>query len=347
MMELWEREYTAAVRRKNGYIILLLLLIVVSAVCFAAAQLDVPFWQPIKSIYQYAAGTLPQAPDRDSSAIILMLRLPRILLAVLSGFALAIAGTVMQSITRNYLVSPFTVGIAAAAAFGASFCIVLGIGDISYVISAAFLTAVLSLVLLYGIASRVGMSPGSIILVGIALNYLFSALSETVRFFAKGYQLEQIVQWSFGTLNRADWEAVIILWFIVILGAFAISAFSRELDVLAHNSDDVTRSLGVSCRRVRLCTGITAVLMTASVICFTGVIGFVGLIAPHIARMIVGGEHAYSLWFSGALGALLMLVADSVGHYIFPPNDIPVAIILSFIGVPLFIHLILKMRRVE
>lgn len=347
MIESLEREYTAVIRRKKGYIGFLLALIVISAIGFAAARMDVPFWQPIKSIYQYAMGTLPQAADRDSSAIILMLRLPRVLLAILSGFALAIAGTVMQSITRNYLVSPFTVGIAAAAAFGASFCIILGIGDISYVIAAAFLTAVLSLVLLYGIANRVGISPGSIILVGIALNYLFSALSETVRFFAKSYQLEQIVQWSFGTLSRADWEAVIILWFVVMIGAFLISAFSRELDILAHNSDDVTRSLGVNCRYVRLCTGVIAVLMTATVICFTGVIGFIGLIAPHITRMIVGGEHAFSLWFSGALGALLMLVADGIGHYLLPPNDIPVAIILSFVGVPLFIHLILKMRRIE
>lgn len=340
-----ENEYLHYRKKKNLYIIALTMLILVVGYLFSTILLDVPLSQTFTSIRQYVDGTLPLAPDRDISALILTLRLPRILMAVLSGFALAVAGTVMQSITRNYLVSPFTVGIASASAFGASLCIILGISSITHVIGSAFTVSILCLLLLYGIASRIGMSPSSLILVGISLNYLFSALIELIKFFARGYQLENIIQWSFGSLARAEWDNIIILWFVVVICTLVIIRFSMELDILSNNTDEVSKSLGINYAKIRVITGALAVLMTATVICFTGVIGFVGLIAPHMARILIGGEHDFTIVFSGLLGSLLMLVADTVGHYIFPPNDIPVAIILSFIGVPLFINLILKMRR--
>lgn len=338
-------QYMREKRNKRIWIVGAALLLLFLMLIGASIGLPCSYWQPVGAIRDYVMGTLPFSDNREISAIILTIRLPRVLLAVLSGFALAVSGTVMQSITRNALVSPFTVGISSAAALGASIGIVLGISNISWVVALAFFAAVCCMSLLYGISTRIGITPGSIILVGISLNYLFGAFTELIRFFAKGYQLESLVQWSFGTLNRADWQSVVASWIVIGVGISFLYQKAMELDAVAYNGDEVVRSLGISCGKLRMMTGCMAVLMTATVICFTGVIGFVGLVAPHMARILIGGEHRYTLPFSGFLGAILMLVADAIGHYIYPPNDIPVSIILSFIGVPLFIHLILHARK--
>ena len=115
--------------------------------------------------------------------------------------------------------------------------------------------------------------------------------------------------------------------------------------MISSNTDEVSKTLGVDAEKIRLITGCLSVLMTSTVICFTGVIGFVGLIAPHISRILIGGKNLYGIPFAGGVGALLMLVADAIGHFAFPPNDIPVGVVLSFVGVPLFIHLVLKARK--
>ena len=245
--------------------------------------------------------------------------------------------------------SPFTLGISSAAALGASLCIVLAAGtaldsDLGIITSAFLLSCACGLIV-YGIAQRSGLSPTTIVLVGIALNYFFSALTATLEFFAQEHKLAAVIQWTFGSLHRASWEYVAIGGVIVTLGLAAALFYALPLNVMAVSDDETARSLGVNPARLRTIAGLVAVLMTATIISFTGVIGFVGLIAPHMARFLIGTDHRFYLPLTAVLGAALLLVSDTVGKLILYPVTIPVGIVISFLGVPLFIHLILRRGR--
>lgn len=305
--------------------------------------------QTLDALMRYLGGSMGDGADSASDKIILLLRLPRVLLAMIAGAGLALSGALMQSITRNDLVSPFTLGISAAAALGASLCIVLGAGTVldsnAGIIISAFLLSCLCGIIVYGIARRTGLSPTSIVLVGIALNYFFSALTATLEFFAQEHKLAAVIQWTFGSLHRASWDYVAMSAFIVDAGLIIALRYALPLHVMSVSDDETARSLGIHPARLRTIAGVTAVFMTATIISFTGVIGFVGLIAPHMARFIIGTDHRYYLPFTAILGALLLLVSDTVGKLILYPVTIPVGIVISFFGVPLFIHLILRRGR--
>ena len=305
--------------------------------------------QTLIAITKAFNGTLDSGADAVTNKVIMLLRLPRIILAMLAGIGLAVSGAVMQSLTRNYLVSPFTLGISLAAAFGASMSIVFGVGMFfqseTGMISCAFAAACLCGSIVYGISRYVGLNPSSIVLVGIALNYLFSAMTATIEFFAKEHKLEAVVQWTFGSVNRATWDSVMITFLIVIIGFIILMLFSLKLNVMATNSDEMSQSLGINISEVRVICGMIAILLTSTIISFTGVIGFVGLIAPHIARLLIGDNHLYYLPFASVLGGVLLLFSDTIGKFILYPVNIPVGIVISFLGVPLFVHLILMKKR--
>jgi iron complex transport system permease protein len=305
--------------------------------------------QTIKALESYFHGTLTESQDAAVNKIILLLRLPRIVMAILAGISLSVAGAIMQSVTRNPLVSPFTLGISSAAAFGASLCIVFGRGAFFEsnmgIIACAFVSSLICVLTVYSISKRIGINPTVIVLVGISLNYFFSALTATVEFFSKQHKLEEVVQWTFGTFNKSSWDSVIFCGIITSLCLIFLRQYNLKLDAIASNDDETVKSLGINPESIRTASGFAAVLITATVISFTGVIGFVGLIAPHMARIIIGNQHKYYLPFSGLLGAMLLLCADTIGRFIFYPVNIPVGIIVSFIGVPLFVHLILSTGR--
>lgn len=334
----------------------LLLILVVTIVMLIAAYVfttlgmkNISSLQTLIAIGKTLNGALDNGADAASNKVIMLLRLPRIALAMLAGIGLAVSGAVMQSLTRNYLVSPFTLGISSAAAFGASMSIVFGVGVFfqseAGMICCAFVASCICGCIVYGISRYIGLNPSSIVLVGIALNYLFSAMTATIEFFAKEHKLEAVVQWTFGSFNRATWDSVLITLVIVMLGLIVLMLFSLKLNVMATNSDEMARSLGININQVRITCGMIAILLTATIISFTGVIGFVGLIAPHIARLLIGDNHLYYLPFASVLGGILLLFSDTIGKFILYPVNIPVGIVISFLGVPLFIHLILMKKR--
>ncbi len=281
--------------------------------------------------------------------IIFHLRLPRVFLAILAGAGLSLSGVVMQGITGNPLVSPFTIGISSAAAFGASLAMVFGVGILTDtrfgVVLTAFLFALICAFLVYSIALKVGLTPETLILTGIALNYLFSAFTATIQFFSQEYQLASVVNWTFGSFNGAKWEYVNIILFVVILALPLLYKMSWVFNVMSANDDDIVRGLGINPVRARGIAGILSVLITSAIISFTGVIGFVGLVAPHISRLIIGSDHRYLIPFSAVAGALLLIVSDTIGRMVFSPVMVPVGIIVSYLGVPLFINLIINRKK--
>lgn len=305
--------------------------------------------QTVIALQKAFSGTLEAGANVATNKIILLLRMPRIIMAILAGIGLAISGAVMQSVTRNYLVSPFTLGISSAAAFGASVCIVFAptafFASNVGMITGAFLASVFCGAVVYGVSQRMGVRPATIVLVGIGMNYLFSAMTATIEFFADEYKLDAVIQWTFGSFNKADWNSVMIVAAVTAVGFCMIMRYCLQLDAIAANDDEMVQTLGINPARLRTINGILAIFITSTIISFTGVIGFVGLIAPHMARFIIGGNHRFYMPFAAVMGAFLLLVSDFVGKNILYPVNIPVGIIISFLGVPVFIHLIMSNKK--
>jgi iron complex transport system permease protein len=301
------------------------------------------------SIASIFGAALPTHMKPSDVSVVHHLRLPRILMAVLGGAGLGVAGTVMQGVTRNPLVSPYTLGISAAAAFGASVAIFFDLGSQALghwpVVISAFVCALLCALVVFGMGLRAGTSPETIILTGIALMYLFMAGTATIQFLASEEQLASVVHWTFGSLTRANWPAVIAMAVVSLLVWPVLLSQAWPLNAIATGGEEYARSLGVSVEAVRFILCIAVVLMTATVISFTGVIGFVGLVAPHMARLVIGGDHRLLLPFSAIVGAFLLLGADAAGRLLFAPTVLPVGIAVAYMGVPVFLHLILRNRN--
>ena len=321
------------------------LIIILSIKFVILGAVDTDYTDVFHAVYEYFRGSLD---GYASYKVLIFMRFPRIIMAVAAGWGLAIAGVAMQGATSNSLVSPFTVGISSAAAFGASCCIVFGSGfwarQEGWVVG-AFISAMICMVVVYGISRALGMKASSIVLTGIALNYFFQACPSALEFFADEYQLSAVVNWSFGTFNGVDWTETWIVIIFVVLGFVALMILSPKINALMIGDDALSRSMGVNPEVVRAMILIISVLITAAIISFTGVIGFVGLVAPHIGRMIIGEDNRYLIPFSAIIGSLLMLVSDTIGRTILKPVSLPVGVVISFIGVPLFVILILRRRE--
>ena len=325
----------------TGFVLMLAL-----AVIFAAlGATNTPCVDILRTLVRLA---LRQELDTPQT-VILHLRLPRVVMAMLAGAGLSISGAAMQGITRNPLVSPFTIGVSNAAAFGASLSIVFGLGILpgteSGTVITAFLLAFLSAALVYLVSLRAGLSPETLVLTGIAINYLFSAATSLIQYFADEHRLSAAVAWAFGSFNGAEWNEVGTTAVAVLVTGVGLYICAPSLDLLASGDDEVARSLGANPQRVRAVAGALSVMATAAVISFTGVIGFVGLAGPHIARLLLGSGHRHLIPFSAVVGAILTLTADTIGRLILAPVLIPVGIVVSFLGVPIFVNLILTRRK--
>lgn len=282
-----------------------------------------------------------------SDTIVWGLRLHRILLAIVGGIGLAIAGAVMQGILKNPLASPFTLGISSAASFGAAMAIVMGAGFVGgewLIIGNAFVFTLLAAAAVYGLAKYKGITPETMILAGIAISYLFSAMTSFMQYIGHAEQVQEVVFWSMGSLGRSSWEKVWIVTAVIAICFPYLLIKSWDINAIGAG-DETAKSLGVNVERTRVISMMLVSLITASVICFTGTIGFIGLVAPHITRMAIGGDHRFLLPASALVGALLLLGADTLARTILAPVILPVGIMTAFLGVPFFIYLFMRRRR--
>jgi iron complex transport system permease protein len=345
-------EYRRYIGRKTAFIstagILLVVLIVVS-IAVGAATL------PLADVGRTLMGA-SLSPQMD--AIIWRIRLPQALAAVIGGAALAMAGAVMQSVLRNPLGSPFTLGISHAAAFGAALSVMLlGTGTMSSTIvgaitlsnpylttASAFICCALTARVIVGISRIRGATPEIMVLAGVALSALFSAGIMFLQFFADDVQLAAMVFWTFGDAARASWPEIVILALITL--AAAVFFFLKRWDYNAvDGGDETAKGLGVKVERVRMHGMLVASLVTAVTVAFLGVIGFVGLVCPHIVRRVIGGDHRFLLPATLLTGSVLLLASDTIARIVLAPNVLPVSVLTAFTGAPVFIYLILKGYR--
>lgn len=283
-----------------------------------------------------------------NSWIIMNLRLPRVFLAGIVGASLAVAGATMQGLFRNPMASPSIIGISAGAAFGASLAIVLGVSWVSgaFAIPAmAFVFAFITLFLVYAVSrNRSGYVPvETLLLAGIAIGALFSALVSTLQYFSDE-KLSGVVFWLMGGLNNATWEQTLISLPAVILGSAIIMMLGRDLNAMMVGEEQAG-NLGINVNRTRILLLLSASLITAMAVSVSGVIGFVGLIIPHVIRILVGPDHRVLLPASILGGALFMIWTDTVARTIISPAELPVGIITSLLGAPFFIYLLMSRKR--
>lgn len=285
--------------------------------------------------------------------IIWNIRLPAIMTALASGMGLALSGAVMQSVLKNKLASPFTLGISHAAAFGAAFAIVVIdpetlifaplFKDLYLPSLSAFIFSQVAVIIVLIIGSRDNLGRESIVLTGIALSSLFTAGTTALEFFADDIELASVIYWTFGDPGRSSWSQLLII-LLSLVAAFSYFIYQGwDFSVLAAG-DELAQSLGVNAARKRLIAMTAASVLTAVIISFVGIIGFIGLVTPHIIRKIAVVNQRDLFINSALAGGLLLIISDNFARTIFRPVVLPVGVLTAFLGAPLFIYLIVKER---
>lgn len=270
--------------------------------------------------------------------VLFQIRLPRIILAGIVGLSLAVSGAVLQSMFRNPLVEPYILGISSGAAFGAA--LALGFGFLSGSVQIlAFIFGMLSVFLTYSMAKSGGEVPViNLVLAGIIVSALFTALTSLIKFFVDPHSLAGIVYWIMGSFSYANWGNLTTISFPIIICLIILIALSWRLNVLSL-SDEEAKALGINVNRERFIILCLATLMTACAVSVSGIIGWVGLLIPHIVRLAFGSDNRIVLPLSASLGASFMISADNIARTAFS-FELPISILTTVLGAPFFMFLV-------
>ncbi len=284
--------------------------------------------------------------DATAAHIVLDLRMPRILGAIVCGIALSICGAAMQGMMKNPLADPYTMGISSGAGFGAAIAIILGFEVISGggVILNAFVFAIIPAMVILFLSRFRRATPTMMILCGTSLMYLFNAMTQLFMLIADPDDMSTVYQWMVGSLDGIEYKELAVVFLVTVAGSVYIQSNADRLNILGAG-DEAAKSMGIDVERQRLIMLLMITLVASSVVSITGIIGFVGLIAPHICRHFVGSDNRYLVPASAMMGALLLLVSDVVAKTIVAPLMLPVGVITACIGGPLFMFLILRSEK--
>jgi iron complex transport system permease protein len=321
------------------------LLMVVAGVALALGSANMTFLDAYTAVL---ARAFPDVFHVSSLAdnVVWNLRLPRILLAIFAGAILGMSGTTTQAILRNPIATPHTLGVSAGAGLGAAIGIILGAGFLEgefLVIGNAFVFSLIPVAVILLLVKRRGASPETMILAGIAMVYIFSACTTILQYFAESNAVSATVFWLVGDLSRAAWWQLPYILGVLVICFLINLKLSWDLNVMLMG-DDSAKSLGADVDRTRKITLILACFSTATVVSFTGAIGFICLVAPHICRAVVGGDQRFLTVSSTLFGAILLLIADIVARRMLAPVVLPVGAITAFLGGPLLLYLLTRRR---
>ncbi|MBO1514925.1 FecCD family ABC transporter permease [Metabacillus bambusae] len=315
--------------------IILLFCGIIISISVGAADIDAGL--VLKSLFE-------TNPSKEQ-LIIQTLRLPRAIIGVLVGANLAVAGALMQAITRNSLASPQVFGVNA----GASLFIVMVFAFLpnlspSFLVIAAFIGAAAGGITVYSFASGGGMTHVKLALAGIAVHFLLSSLTQSVIIFSE--QAKDVLYWLVGAVNGKTWTHVSLILPWSLTGLFVAILFSRSISILVLG-ESTAQGLGQQVGRIRILAGLLVIILAGSSVAVAGPVGFIGLIVPHIARKLVGGDYRRIIPFSALFGALLLVYADILARFIAYPFESPVGIVTALIGAPFFLYLARKGRNIK
>lgn len=347
------KQYKAGIRRKVLFMsILLLVLFIICVYSLTICRLDVSFMQAMEIIYNNIVGTVPDRAEDYvgwwTNQVVVNDNVPRTIVGICTGVILAVCGSTMQSITRNPLTDPYTIGISSAALFGVTIAVIFNINILSFIsedssiIVNAFMFSLIPSIAIVFVSSFKKVSPNMMILIGIAMMYVFSAFTTFLKFNADEEDMETIYEWSLGSLNMAGWESIPIMILTSVAIVVIMMLLANRINVLS-TGDNESISLGENPVRLRLVCFVLMSAATAIAVCYTGTIGFVGLVGPHIARLFVGNNNKMLVPLSAIIGAVMVVGADCIVRML--PVVLPVGIITALIGSPLFLYFLYSQRK--
>lgn len=324
---------------------LLLLLLVSGVIAVTLGPADITPAEVWTTIFHHL-GLVPESPvSRLRDAIVWDLRLPRGIVAIGVGAGLALAGSVMQALTRNPLADPYLLGLSSGAALGAVALVVLGLT--AFVPIGAFLGSLAALALALLVAHLLGgTTPTRAILAGISISALASAATSFIIFWsATGDSYREILSWLMGSLSGSNWfDAMLVLTALLICAPVMLWS-ARALDAFAFG-DKAAASLGVDVMRLRWTLLLASALLTGVMVAIGGAIGFVGLVVPHAVRLLFGSGHRRLLPLAMLCGGIFMLWADTMARTVFDPRELPVGIVTALVGAPAFLLILMRFRRI-
>lgn len=335
-----------------GGLLVVLVLVVVHAL--HAGALGIPARHvPLLLVGGTPDGVAPELVQRQR-AVLHVIRLPRVVLALLVGAGLAVSGAVMQGVFRNPLADPGLIGISSGASLFAVIGIVLGVqtlggalaGAAPYALSAmAFVGAFVATITVYRISRVDGRTHiATMLLAGIAINALVVSITGVFTYAADESQLRTITFWMLGSLGGATWPVVLGILPFVVVPVLVLPAFARPLNAFSIGESNA-RAMGFDVERVKRLVILFAALAVGASVAVAGIIGFLGLVVPHIVRLLTGPDHRILLVASAVLGAVLLLLSDTLARTALSPGEIPIGIITSIIGAPVFLLIVLRERR--
>ena len=331
---------------RRAIVVLLALAGVLVLACVAGAAFGaVPI--AARDVIDAVAAALRGGPLTSTQTLIMELRLPRVVLAALVGACLAAAGTLYQALFRNALADPYILGVSSGAGLGAALAFAItGTGTLALVAPplAAFVGALLTILLVAALATRRGvMDTLSLLLAGVAVSYTLAALTSFV-LVVRREQMSRIVFWMMGGLQGATWMQVGIVGAMLVVGLAVPLVFARELNIMLLG-DERAGELGVDVERVKRIILAAASLVVSAAVSVSGLIGFVGLMTPHAARLVLGPDHRLLLPASVLSGAIVMVLADLIARVVLAPVELPVGIVTALAGGPVFVWLLVRSRR--
>ena len=347
-------EYRRYTNRKIIFVAacLLLAFILVGLSVYVGAR-DIEFIDVYRYLANHISGVTyePGSVEFYNDFIIWNVRLPRVVFAAIAGAGLAVGGAIMQNVMNNPLADPYTTGISSGACFGIAVAIILGITvssvtqtDNMGVILNAFIFALIPMALIVAIAPKTNSSPATLILAGVAISYIFNALTTVLMMSTNAETLAEVYRWQVGSLDRITWNSLPLMTAINMAGVIVAFVMARKLNVLALG-DESAKSLGLNANNLRIVCLMIISFMVASVVCYAGIISFIGLISAHIVRTVIGSDNKFVIPAAAAFGGLFMMAADVAARYLSPSDAIPVGVMLSFVGAPIFLILIVQQKR--
>ncbi|MDO5028572.1 MAG: iron ABC transporter permease [Bacillota bacterium] len=331
--------YKTLVSKKGRIIILLVLGIFLSFLLnLFVGSAGLSMVDTIKTVFGQA--------DKVNRTIIWDIRMPVALSAILVGAGLAVAGAEMQTVLNNPMASPYTLGISSAASFGAALAIILEISispflDSILVSLSAFSSAVFTSFLIFSLSKKYNWDKSVMILFGIAMSFLFGALTTFLQYIANENNLQSFIFWSFGDLSKISWKQIFILFFIV--ASIYLFFFKQSWSLTAMTLGDTNAmSLGIDVKSLRRKSIILISVLSATCVAFAGTIGFIGIVAPHIARILCGEDQRYFLPVSALVGALILSLASILGKTLIAGVILPIGLVTSMVGIPFFVYLIIN-----
>lgn len=335
-------------KRKRTFVIILsltLLLLITIIICLTMGSVKIPAATVFRILFSFedysSSGTI--------ATIVKDVRLPRILLAAIVGSSLSISGCAMQGLFRNPMASPYIIGVSSGAAFGASLAILLVVKysfAVNFIPIFAFVFALLTVYFGYSISKEDNkVSVETLILAGVAIMTFFTAMVSLIQYMA-GDELRSIVFWTMGGLWQSKWADVVTTFPIIFVGTLVVLFFARDLNIMLLGEGHAI-DLGINTDSVKTIVLVFSSLITATAVSVSGIIGFVGLIMPHITRIFVGPDHRLLLPASSLSGAIFLIWADTLARTIIRPSELPVGIITAAFGAPFFLYLLKKRKKLS